>query len=402
MLKKKKAITVLGTVWNFATPIKITDKLFESIFISFYEPWIREDGVDVKKIVKFNEEVKGNLLIKPFKILMRNIKLYKIIKSYKSDIVISHHDDANIPIIPLLLLHKYILKSNIRFYGFMRAGMSEYDTNNTYYNIVFFFIKYFYNYFDKIITVSYGNKKLIEKRFSLKNVGVIYNAVDVQNYLKLSEEPIEDKYREIFKDSFVFINIGRLTEQKGQWFLIRAFKKVVETHSNAKLIILGEGELRKELEDLIRKLNLENKVFLVGVHKNPFKFLKNSQCLVFTSLWESFGNVLVEALTLNLPIISTDCETGPREILTSEIDIKEKINYPYFGRYGILIKPFPRKYIFKDLEEKILIEQEKQLAELMIKIIENKELRKNYSHGLERARDFDIDKIIKKWEEVIK
>ena len=402
LLKKKKAITVLGTVWNFGAFVKITDKLFESIFVSFYEPWVREDGVDVKKIVKFNEKVIDNMLIKPFKILWRNIKLYKIIKSYRPDIIISHHDDANISIIPLLLLHKYILKSDIRFYGFMRAGMSEYDTNNTYYKIVSFFIKHFYNYFDKIITVSYGNKKLIEKRFSLKNVEVIYNAVDVQNYLKLSEEPIEDEYREIFKDSFVFINIGRLTEQKGQWFLIRAFKKVVEAHSNAKLIILGEGKLRKGLEDLIRKLNLGNKIFLIGVHKNPFKFLKNSQCYVHSSLWEGLPNTLIEALTLNLPVISTDCETGPREILAPELDIDKKIDYPYFGKYGILIKPFSREYIFKDLEEKPLIEQEKQLAELMIRMIENEELRKRYSNGLERARDFDIEKIIRKWEEVIR
>jgi len=153
---------------------------------------------------------------------------------------------------------------------------------------------------------------------------------------------------------------------------------------------------------LIRKLNLENNVFLLGVHKNPFKFLKNSQCFVFPSLWEGLPNTLIEALTINHPIISTDCETGPREILTPELDIDEKIDYPYFGRYGILIKPFPRKYIFKDLEEKPLIEREKQLAELMIKMIEDGELRGRYSCGLDRARDFDVNKIIKKWEEVIK
>ena len=183
--------------------------------------------------------------------------------------------------------------------------------------------------------------------------------------------------------------------------LIRAFKKVVEKYPNSKLIILGKGELKKDLENLIKKLKLENNVYLLGFHKNPFKFLKNSHCFVFSSLWESFGQVLVEALTFNLPIISTDCETGPREILAPELDLEEKINYPYFGKYGILIEPFPRKFIFKDLKEKPLIKQEKQLSDLMIKIIQDNSLRKKYSNGLKRAKDFDIDKIIKKWEKVI-
>ncbi|GBF35776.1 glycosyl transferase group 1 [Methanofervidicoccus abyssi] len=265
-------------------------------------------------------------------------------------------------------------------------------------------IRLLYPKADKVIVVSKKIRDILSNQYNIprEKIEVIYNPHNIQNYLKLSEEPIEDEYREIFKDSFVFINIGRLMEPKGQWFLIRAFKKVVEAHSNAKLIILGEGKLRKGLEDLIRKLNLGNKVFLIGVHKNPFKFLKNSQCYVHSSLWEGLPNTLIEALTLNLPIISTDCETGPREILTPELDIDKKIDYPYFGKYGILIKPFPRKYIFKDLEEKPLIEQEKQLAELMIRMIENEELRKRYSNGLERARDFDIEKIIRKWEEVIR
>lgn len=84
------------------------------------------------------------------------------------------------------------------------------------------------------------------------------------------------------------------------------------------------------------------------------------------------------------------------------MDIEEDVEYPYFGRYGILIKPFPREYLFKDLEKRPLIEQEKVLAELMIRMIEDEELRRRYSRGLERARDFDIEGIIRRWEEVIR
>jgi len=266
-----------------------------------------------------------------------------------------------------------------------------------------FFIKFLYPKADKVIVVSKKIKNILSNYYNVpkKKIEVIYNPINIQRCLKLSQEPIEKEYQKIFENSFVFINVSRLTEAKGQWFLIRAFKKVVERYSNSKLIILGEGELKRDLENLIKKLKLEGSIFLLGLHKNPFKFLKHSNCFVFPSLWEGLPNVLIEALTFNLPIISTDCETGPREILDPKLDIEEKIDYPYFGRYGILIEPFPREYIFKDLKERPLIDQEEQLFKLMIKVIQDKNLRKKYSKGLKRAKDFDIDKIIKKWENVI-
>jgi glycosyltransferase involved in cell wall biosynthesis len=134
------------------------------------------------------------------------------------------------------------------------------------------------------------------------------------------------------------------------------------------------------------------------MQKNPFKFLKHSNCFVFPSLWESFGNVLIESLSLNLSIISTDCKSGPREILCPELNIDNKIDYPYFGKYGILTKPFPRMFIWNDLDEKPLIKEEKMLVDLMIKMIEDENLKTKYTNGLDRAKDFDIEKIIKEWE----
>ena len=223
----------------------------------------------------------------------------------------------------------------------------------------------------------------------------------MSKYQELSNEPLEEQYQNTFKNSFVFINIGRLTEAKGQWFLIRSFKEVVEKYPNAKLIILGEGELKEKLQDLINKLNLQNNVHLLGMQKNPFKFLKHSNCFVFPSLWEGLPNTVIEALSLNIPIISADCKTGPREILCPELNIDNNIDYPYFGKYGILTKPFPRMFIWNDLDEKPLIEEEKILFDLMIKMIEDENLKTRYFNGLERAKDFDIGKISKEWEKLL-
>ena len=139
--------------------------------------------------------------------------------------------------------------------------------------------------------------------------------MNLKENIKLSHEELPANYKELFNgDYFNFINVGRLTQQKGQWFLIRSFRKVVNQHENARLFILGEGKLKKELEDLINKLNLKENVFLLNIQENVFPFLKSSDCFIFSSLWEGLPIVLIEALSMNLPIISTDCKTGPRKI----------------------------------------------------------------------------------------
>ena len=402
MSDKKKQLTVMGTVWDFWPVLKMFDKLYVSKYISFYEPWLKGE-INREKIILFNEKFK-NPILWPFKILRRTYKILKIIRKFKPDIVITHHDDANISIIPVIILTKiFRISDNIKFILWIRNNPIESYKEGLYSKIVLLAYNYFYKYADIIIVQTITNKKIIESNFkSLKGkIEIIPNIYDISKLQQLSNEPLEKEYENIFKDSFVFINIGRLTEQKGQWFLIRAFKKVAEKYPNVKVIILGDGELKDKLQELINNLNLQNNVHLLGMQENPFKFLKHSNCFVFTSLWEGLPNTVIEALSLNLPVISTDCKTGPREILCPELDIDAKINYPYYGKYGILTKPFPRAYIWESLDEKPLIEEEKMLAELMIKMIEDEELRKKYSNGLERAEDFDVEKIIKEWERVI-
>ena len=401
-MKKIRQLTIIGSVWDFWPVLKMFDKLYESKYISFYEPWLKGE-IDKEKIILFNEKSK-NPVLWPFKILGRTYKILKIIKKFKPDIVITHHDDANISIIPVIILNKiFRIFNNTKFILWIRNNPIEsYRITSIYAKIVLLAYKYFYKYADTIIVQTLTNKKIMEKHFKLASkIKVIPNVYEINKIQNLSSGYLETQYQNIFNESFVFINIGRLTEQKGQWFLIRSFKKVTKKYSKTKLIILGEGELRNKLQELTNKLNLQNNVYLLGMQENPFKFLKHSDCFVFPSLWEGLPNTVIEALSLNLPIISTDCKTGPREILCPELDINGKIKYPYYGKYGILIKPFPREFIWNDLRERPLIEEEKILADLMIKMIEDENLRKKYSKGLERAKDFDVKKIMKKWEKLI-
>lgn len=274
-------------------------------------------------------------------------------------------------------------------------------------------IKFFYPHADKTVCVSREIERILNEKYNVKNTHTIYNMMDIEENIQLSLENLPEQYQELFNENkgelfndiqkkpFNFINLGRLVRQKGQWFLIRSFRHVVDQHPNAKLFILGEGILRNELEDLINKLELNKNVYLLGEQKNIFPFLKNSNCFILTSLWEGLPLVLIEALSLNLPIISTDCKTGPREILCPELGLDDEINYPYLGEYAILSQPFPNEIIFNNLNEVPLSKSEDVLANLMTKIIENPNLRKKYSNGRIMAKNFDQEKIIEQWNKLL-
>ncbi len=267
-------------------------------------------------------------------------------------------------------------------------------------------MNFFYSRADKTVCVSKGTEKILNKDFGIENTLTIYNMLDIDENIKLSQEELPQDSKKLFMNGledggFNFINIGSLFRQKGHWFLIRSFKKVVEKYPDVKLFILGEGDLRRKLENLIIKTHLKENVVLLGNKENVFPFLKNSNCFIFSSLWEGFPMTLIEALSMNIPVISADCKTGPREALCPELGLEEDLEYPYFGEYGILNQPFPNKLIFQCPKEVPLIKPEELLAGVMIRVIEDFDLRKKYSNGLEIAKNFDKDNIILQWEKLI-
>ena len=213
------------------------------------------------------------------------------------------------------------------------APSQEYGENRLKDKISIFLIKYLYPKADLIIPNSIGIKLDLISKFSInKNkIRVIYNPIDIEkiNYLK----------NNIIKNNmlrFTFITIGRLEKQKNHQLMIEAFSKIDD--SNTQLIIIGEGKLRDELEDQITKLNLNNRIILLGRELNPYKYLNKADCFILSSNYEGFPNVLLEALSCNLPIISTDCISGPREILAPKSNISERIlSKNEFTEYGVLV-----------------------------------------------------------------
>jgi glycosyltransferase involved in cell wall biosynthesis len=116
-------------------------------------------------------------------------------------------------------------------------------------------------------------------------------------------------------DFIYCLSIGRLSKQKNFSFLIKNFNQIAKIYQDIHLVIIGEGEEKKNLLNLIQKEKLIDRIHLIGFQKNIYKYLKNSEFFILSSLWEDPGFVLLEAASSRIPIISSDCRNGPKEIL---------------------------------------------------------------------------------------
>lgn len=144
----------------------------------------------------------------------------------------------------------------------------------------------------------------------------IYNPVFADNLLAQASVYVEHEWFNPPKIHKVLISIGRLSPWKGHADLLEAFH-VVRKQCSVKLIIIGDGELRDFLEDLTKRLRIEEDVCFMGYLSNPLSYLKRSDIFVLSSHVEGMPNVLVEAMALGRQVVSTDCDTGPREIIQS-------------------------------------------------------------------------------------
>ncbi|NOQ29779.1 MAG: glycosyltransferase [Helicobacteraceae bacterium] len=188
----------------------------------------------------------------------------------------------------------------------------QYSYKNLQSKINKFLIKIFYNHSDRIVAVSNGVAKDLTNNFHIKNqITTIYNPIELDEIDRKKVEEVDFNF-----DKFTFITIGRLDDGKNHKLMISAFSKL--TDRNTQLLIIGEGDLRAPLEKLSVDLGVEHRVFLIGQVSNPYKYLHRANCFLLTSKYESFGMVLVEALACDLPIISTECESGPIEILKTK------------------------------------------------------------------------------------
>ena len=163
---------------------------------------------------------------------------------------------------------------------------------------------------DKIIVNSLEFKKKLKSIFNI-NAICIYNPLDIKDVIKRSKINQNIKFD---KNKLNLINVGRLVDQKDQMTLLKAVNRI-KHQIDFDLIIVGDGNKKKELLDFIKKNNLNKRVRLIGSNYDPIKLIKLSDIFILTSLYEGLPNVLLEAQVLKTYIISSNCPTGPKEIL---------------------------------------------------------------------------------------
>lgn len=252
--------------------------------------------------------------------------LHNLLKKEKPDYIIIHLMTF-IPLL-LLLLFNYRTKFILRISGYPKLNWLR-----------SFFWKIVGKKINLITTPTKLTKNLLQE-LKIFNVNKVKYLPDpVLNLNEIEKKKIKDQIieNEVSSQNSL-ISIGRLTQQKNFSFLIEAFKEISKKYPNFNLFILGDGEEKSKLKNLIQKFNLEDKVYLIGFKNNIYTYLKKSRMFILTSLWEDPGFVLIEAGYMNKIVLSSDCQNGPNEILDN-------------GKNGFIFKSNSLDHFLKKFDE---------------------------------------------------
>lgn len=221
------------------------------------------------------------------------------------------------------------------------------------------FMRWAYPYADRIVAVSEGVAHDLANHVRLQSIDAIYNPIVTDALKTLSCAEANHPWLTA-RHAPVVLGVGRLAPEKDFSTLIKAFARLRETR-DARLIILGEGELRSPLEALVRQFGLQEVVSLPGFASNPYAFMRQADLFVLSSAWEGLPTVLVEAMACGTSVVSTDCPSGPAEILEN-------------GRWGRLVP----------------VGDEIALAEAMAATLDQTE----HPDVAARAADFSVDRAV--------
>jgi glycosyltransferase involved in cell wall biosynthesis len=179
--------------------------------------------------------------------------------------------------------------------------------------------KFFWKLIEKkLFKVTFPSKEtynlfLKKKVFNENKMEVLYDPIiDIQKIKNIKKNIFFNN--NLTKKKYI-LSVGRLTRQKNFKFLINFFSKIEKNYPELYLVIIGEGEIKNEILLLIKSLNLDKKILLLGYQNDIYKFMSESYCFIATSLWEDPGFVMIEAAASNTSIICSDCPSGPKEFL---------------------------------------------------------------------------------------
>lgn len=268
-------------------------------------------------------------------------------------------------------------------------------------------IRRFYPRAALVVANSEGVKRDLAANFGVpaEKISVVANGCDGPGIARLAAEPLPDGWEGVFSRPVV-ITGGRLTAAKGHWHLLRVFAALKKSLPGAALVFLGEGELGGYLRALSSELGLKTfsgpglpppdaDVYFAGFRENPYSFTARARLFAFTSLWEGFPNALLEAMACGAPVLSADCDSGPREILAPSSPAGARAMAPEHADFGLLLPVLSgtRHPAAAPLEP-----AEKAWVEKLVEMLNAPAALRAYaSAGLRRAGDFGMQKTAGRW-----
>ena len=313
-------LTNVGTIkstLNSSIALARYNSNYEVILLNVFGEWsdckryLNNNGVKVKDLT-FNY---NNFLPK-----------YGFIKSRISYILISF-----ISLLPLLILLKkkkpdYIIAHLITSLPLILFNFFRFDTKlilriSGYPQLNYYRKKLWYFSSKNIFKVTCPTLDLLEELkqkniFNEKKLSLLSDAIiNIQDFKKKINDINFIPKIDLPKN--FFLSVGRFTRQKNYFYLVNEFKTICEKYPDIKLLIIGDGELRKKVEIFIQNLNLEKNIFVISYTKNVFHYMKKATAFILSSLWEEVGFVIVEAAMSNTTVISSDCKNGPKEFLSN-------------------------------------------------------------------------------------
>lgn len=365
-VKRKKIlffIYQLGAGGAARTLLNITNHLdqtqFEPVIVTLnyngsYERYLN----DHVKLIKLNTKRLRSAII-PFA---------KLIRHERPDIVFSTIPNYNVIAILARLLSFTKTKTIVREAAYLGGTFKE--------NTLLIMYGLFYRFANQVIALSNGVKDNLRKRYKVNpnKIHVIYNPVDLQTIHKqMSNGVIDENYRPlIHSQRKIIVTAGRLVKEKDQQTLIRAFAKVNE-QIDSELLILGDGELKGELQQLAKNLQVEEHVHFIGFQENPYVYFHHADVFALSSISEGFGHVLVEALATGTLIVSTDCQPGAKEVLRD-------------GEYGMIVEIGNADEMADHIVQTLTLSAEEKSDKI--------------AKGYDRANEFAATNIVKQYEDV--
>lgn len=322
-----------------------------------------------------------------FNLINACFNLNKYIRKYNIECVVSFLDFPN--------LINTIFNKSCRKIISIRSQMDESIYNTLREKVKLQLAKKYFKRADAVISVANEMDQSIGDIFNIEKTKrcVIVNPYDLEMINEKANKEISSEVEKFVKKYDTAIAVGRIDEQKDYDTLIDIFAMVHSKNSKAGLIILGKGALEEKIKDKIKAKGLNDCVLMLGIQKNPFSYMDKCMLYVSVSLYEGFPNALVEAMACGLPCIHTDCKTGPREILT--MNVNGDIQNVIYGEYGILAPSYTRGYIS--------ISQMKEMyAQAWNLLLEDDVLREKYRKMSKiRVKDFSIRSCVNSYKNII-